>query len=614
MNKQQQQNLQEKAFRLERQQAIRHLIAYLTGAPVESITTPGRYARFGELLDRHPALLQALLANDRALIKSEWAQAQAGAQHEMPFLHALTIIRWETALARLEQQQAVEREWFSATGLWIMLLSADAFWDYFAQDRWPDEQGERRTLNVQRQEELRQNIINDILTLHSASARQFFATGNYKAARVHLACLNMCREKSQQFFTLLQKYALPRLTDLNEQTLDWIATRAFKTLDEWCVGLVADAEKEANDADAIKQLPAGIRLNYSGGIRVLQPFISLRIPVMRVLCTALDWYNEWRYDLHVLKDMQQQQEQAQAAQEIVDQLLQLSEKGKGYARENKLLSQHFLLRGATLDDSAIAEKQFAEALAWDPTNRNAQDLREQAFNAIYLDPVTKFIDQNEFEKAHKALDEAEQHISDTALIQRSRGLLYFVQGQESANAGKYREALSFAQRSCQLVPNEEALQRLLEQMEELAPEEEYVQIVQEAEKALDNEQFARVISEAGRVPNTSKIFPRACSIMAIAHFKQGIAALKRNGLENAESEMRKAILLYRGTDEEVRKTFNEGLSVAINARAVQIVEAASVHTRTETARRACKMLEEALVLDPGNKTAQENLRKIRALS
>jgi len=463
-------DLEENALKLERQQATMRLIAYLTGATDEAKQAPGRYAYFSALLGKCQPLHQALLDNDQARVRGEWAKVQAAYQTDMRFLHALTIMYWETALAKPARQQDAERAWIISSGLWIMLLSADKFWDYFAHDRWTNEQGERVDLTAQQQEELKETMIGDILDLHGTTAKQYFAAGNYAQARVHLRCLDMCRARSQQLFTALQRYAIPSIANLNDHTLDWIAARAFKEIDEWCVALTADAEKETSDADAIKNLPDGIRLNYNGGLSALQPFIDLEIPVARVLCAALAWYNDWCYDVYALKEMDQLGQLVRDARKMADQLLPLSVKGKGYERENQLLSRHFLLRGFVIDDPARARKEYEEALAWDPTNQNAQNLLGEANAELYIEPALEFAKNNEFEKAHAALDEAEGLLEDSTPLQQIRAVVYLAQGQQLAEDGKFRQALACAQKAYQCDSEEETIQKFLAEMQQLAPE------------------------------------------------------------------------------------------------------------------------------------------------
>jgi hypothetical protein len=422
--------LRERVRQLEQRQALRRLVAYLSASASENVAVPGRYACFEEMLNKHSALLQVLFHGDMPAIEHEWRLALNNQQPEISILHALSIITWETALARLERREVTEREWLSATGLWIMLLSADAFWNYFSHERWNNGQDERSQLPASQQEKLRQAIIHEMLSFHSASAKNCFATGLYDTARIHLLCLDMCRRKSRLFFDALQRYQLPCLTDLNEETLNEIAIQASKMLDEWCAGLVAEAEKVADDAEAIEHLPEGITRNYSGALHMLSPFLDFELPVRRILCAALKWYNDWCYDVHVLQNKTQLALLVQSAEKVAEQLIPLSVKGNGYAQENKLLSQHFLLRGlfSELDNPTLAASQYEEALIWDPTNRKAQGLSEQASAAFSFN------------------EEDEE--------------------QELADEKKGRTTLADGERIYQTIPEEETTQAWREQMQE----------------------------------------------------------------------------------------------------------------------------------------------------
>jgi len=612
-------DLEEKALKLERRQATIRLIAYLTDETDEAKQAPGRYAYFSELLGKHPLLYRVLLDNDQARVRDEWTKVQVAYQTDVRFLHALTIIYWETTLADRDKrrdksaptgarQQDAERAWVISTGLWIMLLSADEFWDYFTRDRWTNAQGARVDLTAQQQEELRQTMINDILALHSTSTKQYFAVGNYAQARVHLRCLDMCRARSQQFFSALQQYALPCIASLNDHTLDWIATRAFKEIDEWCVALTADAEKEANDAEAIKNLPDGIRLNYNGGLSALQPFIDLRIPVARVLCAALAWYNGWGLDLLLLEDSEQFEQIVPVAQKVADQLLPLSVKGKGYEQENKLLSEHFLQRGLTVKDPIQSIKNFEEALAWDPTSQSALNLLGQANAALYIKPALEFAENNEFEKAHAVLDGAERLLEDSTTLREARAAVYFAQSQQLAEEGKFRQALDCAQKAYQYAPEAEAVQELLADMQKMAPEEDNVRILRAAEQAFKDELYDQAIREASRIPRTSALSEQARYVLAFAYLGRGV---KDENLERSERDLRKALEFCDGEDKELLDLIKKALSEALGARAVRMVNEATPYTHAEMARKAQNLLQEALIFDPDNENARKNLTILR---
>lgn len=604
------QKLQEKAAKLELQVATTRLIGQLFPGIEGVRKSPGRYHFFEKIIKQYPTLLRTLLENNTARISSEWSKVLKASNTDVRFLHTLCILYWELAQAKYEHQKEAEQEWMISTALWVVLLSSVDFWDYFAQDRWTDEQGDRLSLTGQQQEELLHDSLASILAVHSAYGKQSFAAGNYEQAKLHVRCLDMCREKGKKLQTVLQAYNIACAVRSDEQRLYWVTMQAATVLDEWCVVLVEEAEKETNDADAIKQLPQGIRKNYAGGLRVLEPFIALQLPIVRIMNTGLDWYNDWCYDVYVLKETEQLEKLVNAARLIADRLIPLSVKEHGYAQENQLISKHFLLRGFVQDDPILAKQEYEEALAWNPANTNAVELLEQADSSLFVQSAIEYAKEKQFEKAYSVLEQAEQQIKDKKGIQEARAFVYFIHANALAEEGKFREALARGRQAQQLDPTEEEIQKLIENMEELAPEEDNMRVIERAEEFLKKERFSQAISEASRIPKGSLLFKRACSILSLAHFARGMEAVKADKLEKGEEDLRRSLELNE--DDETRQTIKGAISITLNRRAFTLIDGAS--SREEMLSRvpkAKRLLEEALRLDPSNTSAKENLDMVR---
>jgi hypothetical protein len=117
-------------------------------------------------------------------------------------------------------------------------------------------------------------------------ASQAFAEGHYESARIHLHCLDLCRQGEEALIAALAEHKLRYALPLNTSRLTWVAQQAGRIFDQWCAKLIRDAEESTLDSDALKALPSGIPRNYEEGIKQLEHFIFLDIPVVRVL-TAL---------------------------------------------------------------------------------------------------------------------------------------------------------------------------------------------------------------------------------------------------------------------------------------------------------------------------------------
>jgi tetratricopeptide (TPR) repeat protein len=491
------------------------------------------------------------------------------------FLHALGIVYWETAQINLAKQVPAERDWAIGTALLVLLLGTEEFWDYFAQNRWTTEQGERRSLTLQEQRDLMQTVLKDILMTHSVCGSQNVAAGRYNLAQIHIRCLDICRMKGQKLRLSLETYGISYALSDDQDKINWIAREANKVLDEWCVNLQNQAIKELNNAEIIKILPEGIRKNYEGGLHILEPFIALNISIARILTLALDWYNDWSDDLSVLKKAEELKKLVESARLVADQLIPLCSKEQAYTQENRVISQHYLYRGYVLDDPELSKQVYEESLAWNPANIDAEYLLERVSSyLLYIWPILEYKSKKEFDKAYEALDVTELKIRDKNIIQELRSAVYFQHGVTLADEGKYREALALAKKSYQLDPDE-ASKQFVEAMEKMAPEEGNIRLIEQAEEALRQGQYNQVIQYASGVPKSSWSFDEASNLQAVAYLQRGIAIINYGDLERGEADIEYALMIC--SDMEMQKDIKKQLSVFYLQHGIALAEEGKYH-------------------------------------
>jgi hypothetical protein len=371
------QNYQQRADALELQLATHRLITIQFPDMDEMYTSPGRYHCLELIITQHSRLIKDVLmqsASSKEDIKGAWGRIVKKLASDVRFLHIRAVIYRDHALANLLKQEPDEFYLISSTGLWILLLCSEQFWVYFSEARVTNASGERQSLTEFQQEELFHDALNRIFALHSTFATQAFATEHYEHARIHLHCLNICRQGKEKLIETLQEYRLDYPIPTDDYRLAWATKRANSIFEEWCTKLVREAESVTKDADAIKALPDGIRKNYEGGIRILEPFIKLNIPVVRVLNTCLDWYNEWFFDLRTEDKFWSIYALMDSASTIAEQLIPLCIKGFGYKPENQILSEHFRWKfflSYNSREQIKAIEEIKEALAWNPANEIA---------------------------------------------------------------------------------------------------------------------------------------------------------------------------------------------------------------------------------------------------
>ncbi len=567
--------LSEIARKLELQLATERLLLYLFPDFDKAKKQPGRYRFFGHIIEKHPQLLQALLDNKPKFIQKAWALVLKARQSDVHFLHALGIVYWEAAQINLAKQVPAERDWVVGTVLLVLLLGTKEFWDYFAQNRWTTEQGERRSLTLQEQRGLMQTVLKDILMAHSVCGSQNVAAGRYNLAQIHIHCLDMCRTKGQKLRSSLETYGISYALSDDQDKIDWIAGEANKVLDEWCVTLQSQAIKEMNNAEIIKTLPEGIRKNYEGGLRTLEPFIALNIPIARILTLALDWYNDWSDDLDVLEKADELKKLVESAHPVADQLIPLCSKERAYTQENKVISQHYLYRGYVLDDPELSKQAYEESLAWNPANIGAERLLERVSSyLLYIWPIIEYKNKKEFDKAYETLDVAESKIRDKNVVRELRSEVCFQHGVALADEGKYREALALAKKSYQLDPDE-ASEQFVEAMEKMAPEEDNIRLIEQAKEALRQGQYNQVIQYTSGVPKSSQSFYEASNLQAMAYLQRGIAIINYGDLARGEADIEYALMIC--SDMEMQKDIKKQLSVFYLQYGVALAEEGKYH-------------------------------------
>jgi tetratricopeptide (TPR) repeat protein len=557
------QTLLKHARRIELQIATSRLLTYLFTENGKKSETFGRYQFLEKEIEERPEFLQALLKKNHESALRIWRQVLADHKSEARFYHGLAVMYREQAVASLDKDKPDGHFWLLSTSLWVFLLCAEEFWKYFSEARFTERDSKvRQPLKPQQQDSLFYEAWQSILLLHNKFSRQNFDSGRYEQAKVHLRCLDLCRKESGVLIATLNEYGMLCNFKLDKDRLQQVRDMAEKLLNDWGSTLVKEAEKATEDADAIKNLPKGIRKNYEGGIHHLENFIKLDIHVVRVLRTSLQWYNDWCLDLYVTKDMERVKELMQSARPVADRLTPSCIKGRGYTSENQALSQHFLFRGFTADEPEHAIKEYEEALAWNPENDNAKELLGGAAQRVLMKQVEtaiECVERKQFKEAFEVLNAVEKHVTDKKQLQEARAVVCFRHAHALADDGKFRDALTRAREAQQLLPYEQAIQSFVKELEAIAPEEDNLRHLRRAQEKFEKEHYDIVIEEASQVSRKSKFHSHACTIQSAAYFYRGIAAAKRMQFDEAIDDLEQALAVNDKDDE--RNTISGQLEI-----------------------------------------------------
>ncbi|NUO80101.1 hypothetical protein HUU05_08495 [candidate division KSB1 bacterium] len=399
-------------------------------------------------------------------------------------------------------------------------------------------------MKLEEQDSLIEEWMKGMLSLHSTLGSMKFAAKQHEVAYVHLRCLELCQQGEEALRETLKKYSFPFRLKPQDERLVKIKTAAADALDDIGSGLVREATKIAEDADAIGRLPQGIRKNYQGGIQHLDVFIKLDIPVGRVLRQSLEWYNDWCYDLYLTQQLKELKNLIKPASAVANQLIPLCVKSR-VSPENAALSQHFLFKGfaVTAEDPQQATKEYQEAVAWYSGNENAKKLLGDAYRAIImkqLDGAVEQMKKENYSNAYEILDSVEKQLPEDDStgrqeVKETRALVCFRHAEMLANDGKFSKALEHSLEAQKLAPNQPAIKQLVKEMEEYAPEENNLRNLKNAREAMDRGNHEQAIQHAAKVSSKSKFYQNACRIQSGAYFHLAIS------LANNQQDFAKAL-------------------------------------------------------------------------
>lgn len=553
--------LEELAQHLEMEMAAARLMSQLFTAYEEHASMGGRLCFLWPMISENPGLLAALVDDDAQALQREWSEVVKGRQTDIVFLHGMSTVYLEQAHKGLMKNDPINPCWVVGTVLWALLLSSKKFWNRFSDNRVTvRESGERVRMDSDLQEKLFKEALQCILTLHGDLCSRSYAESDYDRSRLHLYCLDLCMRGQKALLAELKELGYYCRLALDKDMMSAIQNTAAEIVDNWCMSCIREAEKTTEDAKAISRLPQGITKNYEGGIQQLEPLVALGVPLKRVLRTCLEWYNEWLRELYVSRDFETMKELIASSSELVEQLTPLCTKTLSHTPENQTLSMHFLFKGFSKDNPEDAIKEYEEALAWNFANQNAKELLGGAAQAVlmkHLDTVIEHMQRNQFTEAYEVLDSIEEHAEEKDQVRQVRAVVCFNHAQALGGDGNFKEALKVANKALQLKPEQDEIKKLVSIFEELAPEEDNLRSLKQAQEAFEEDDYKRAIVCSSKVKANSEYAEQSRRLRSACHFHLGIEAANDEKIEEAKTQLKKALAL--NDDEEESKIISSQL-------------------------------------------------------
>jgi tetratricopeptide (TPR) repeat protein len=545
--------IHEVAQRLQLEVCVDRLLVHLF--PNEAVRErPGRHRVLEDLIEDNPRLLTALLEDDRDAALRAWSACLPSHGNDIRLHHVLAVLYRERALAGVAGGGALGDLLVFATMLWALLLGTKAFWTTL---------GDRV---VDKETSLRETVIRELLTLQVTAASRWLVGGATESARPHVRCLVTCQAGARPLVRSLDSLGLPYRHTVDDRLLGQVSAIASELLHGWCADAVRVAQKSVDDPEVIARLPEGVRKNYEGGIRHLEPFARMGVPVAQVLRTGLEWYYEWAYSLYSRQELAAIRELTASAQVFADQLVPICVKGRGHLPDNQALSKYFMIRGFADDDPDARMSDLKEAIAWDPSNSNAKELLVDIGIGVAIEQA----DAGKFAQAHKTLDSIEPLATGMDDVRTCRSVTYARHAEKLADDGRFREAKTLLDKALKLSPDDPQLHEFALQLTDLVKEEANLRHLRAANEAMESEDYDRAINSASQVASSSRFASNADNIRVGALFRRAIKAFEEKRFNAAATELRK--LLDGKLAATERSTIRRQLAVVLNTQAVGLVD------------------------------------------
>ncbi len=575
----------------------------------------GRYRFIEQIIEHDEELKNSLIAKSQWQIEHQWYKNISQCK-DPRVIQGLAVLYHEQVTRDISENTPDEQLFQLNVSLWCYLLSTDEFWDYFSPSRFSDRTVEDRIpLTIDQQNSLCWHGLDELLSLHSSSGRGSFASGQLPLARLHMQCLDIARKDEQGIKEILKTNRHPDAWVIKSRYLQNANRLSEQYLDDWAASVVRVAENLVNDDEKIKNLPKGIRKNYQEGISSLENFISCDVPVLRVLRSCLNWYNEWCFDLYQREEMDEMKRANSGAEGIAQRMIPLCTKGRGHTLENQAISQYYLVKGFTEPNHDTATEYYQEAIAWNPGNKNAEDLLGGVIQKVLQDQLHQAMEcmqQNRFEEAYDIFDSIEPRMKNPGDVKVARAICYFVHARALADDMHLTQAIEKAGRALEIIktlpPMEgftpELIQKFIKDNEKLAPEEENLRMFVAAKEYFERDNYSMAIAEAGRIPESSKeCYKLVKPLLAAAYFHEGIAAANKNNFSRAIEHLEHALDLI--DTKENKKIIKEQLALMLNAYAISI---------TNDAQKTIQKFDQALtdIIHLGND--QNNIQTILSMN
>lgn len=358
---------------LERAQTLGHIIVQVRGKAPATMPHIGRYHFLWQALMADPSDKPILSVSGKPFETwwDSWSKAHVQDKTQgAAFLHGLNLMHWEWALeGDAEGDVALAgRHYVLAGYYWRQLLARGEYWESFSA-------AQRHPQGASFGQKLRERIGQMIINHHFEAFKFAYRSGGApQMLKTHLQGLYPWTENPKPS---MLKSAISGFKGDQEllRALDVYSESLFK---EWLQSFLDEARKILDDPN---HLSAGMRKNYDGAIKSLDPVLHLAPHNPRLFKDALlfvvEQVNQWGQDYLMQEDETHAEQLVNRYATWVDLLASICTPpapNMPVLGDADTLATSYLFRARMSSDVEKGAEAAREALRW---NRHAPDLEFQ---------------------------------------------------------------------------------------------------------------------------------------------------------------------------------------------------------------------------------------------
>jgi hypothetical protein len=345
------------------------LASVLFTQAANKVVKTGRLRILAKHVEGHEPLREAIKSNESALeIESAWRASLKGKSIDLDIIHAIAVLYRESAFMPNLKEDDRERYCQWSVALWTVLLATPVFMETFSKHRYIE--GDMRIdLTTEQCNELHNHVLDRIFSSYAEYGIRALSAGRLEEAKMYAGCLHIAIHGRETLEKTISQIGMSMPSGLDSERLSRISVFVNCIFDRWARQVLDEAQCKYKD---LKAEPDSEKIPVV--LNILQPFIDMDFPVVRVLGQAMEWYIEWFFALYhqtktdVIKTM------FHTVEILTTQLKPLMTKGMSQDPVNQALSKYFMFKGALNMDDYKAIDLYNESLEWNPHNDNARRL------------------------------------------------------------------------------------------------------------------------------------------------------------------------------------------------------------------------------------------------